>query len=250
MTRMALLDSDVIAYRAAILTENASERDAIELAQRITDTWVNKADCDGYVECITQGTSFRRESWGLYKGNRKDKVRPKHLSALYARMRDSNACYHDGLEADDVIGILGTHPKRDGWVVVTIDKDLDQIAGAHFNPDKECAYEVSEDDADLYRWMQVLSGDSTDFYPGIPGVGQAKASRILEDVPLGQRGEIALAAYKSKDLTEEYFNQMVICATILTYGKDIPTCKPLLSDSKEGGTLQGLLQSIMLWHGL
>lgn len=249
MTRMALLDSDIIAYRAAIFTEDASEGEALELLVRITDIWTSKANCEGYVHCITRGPSFRRESWGLYKGNRKDKVRPKHLSALYDHLLESGACYHYGLEADDILGTLATHPDRDQWVIVTIDKDLDQIEGLHYNPDKEIAYEVSADDADLYKWMQVLSGDSTDCYPGIPGVGQAKARRILEDVPFGQREEIVRAAYKAKELTDEYYNQMVTCATILTYGMDIDPCKLSSSDSSEVGTLRELLQSIMQWNG-
>ena len=45
MTKIALLDSDIIAYRAAVLTEDVTEAMAIELADRITDTWVDGAGC-------------------------------------------------------------------------------------------------------------------------------------------------------------------------------------------------------------
>lgn len=249
MTKIALLDSDIIAYRAAVLTEDVTEAMAVELADRITDTWVDGAGCDGYVACLSIGSSFRRNAWPLYKSNRKDKVRPQHLSAVMNHLKAGNACWHPGLEADDVMGILATHPDSlDELCIVTIDKDLDQVPGLHHNPDKETRYTVSPDDGHLYKWRQVLSGDPTDFYPGIPGIGVKKAAAILDEVCEGDREDVVKEMYNTKELEPAYYQQMVVCATILTY-KETITCDLLSLGLTEAGTLLAFLESIKSYAG-
>ncbi len=241
--RIALLDSDIIAYRAAVLNESAPLTDAIDLAKRMTDAWTNMAGCDGYVSCFTTGPSFRAEAWPPYKAKRREKERPQHLSDILKEMKGWNACWHTGYEADDVLGILATYPQTvDEVVIVSVDKDLDQIPGQHCNPDKETIYTVSDDDADMYRWMQVLSGDSTDNYPGVPFVGTKKAQRILEFAEAGCREQVVSAFFESKELGHTFF-PMVVCATLLTYKKGL-TCEQSLQDSTEAGTLRDFLQSL------
>ena len=52
------------------------------------------------------------------------------------------------LEADDLIGMLVSSGQAIG---VTVDKDLRQVPGWHWNPDKESEpFEVTEDDANHY----------------------------------------------------------------------------------------------------
>lgn len=243
--RIGLLDSDVIAYRSSILTEDIFEEDAIELCKRMHDNWIDMSDSDVCVPCLTHGTSFRREWWPDYKAQRRDKPRPRHLSAVMAYIKTMpNVVYHNSWEADDVIGFLHTMPHGQETIVVTVDKDLDQLPGLHCNPDKEIRYVVSEDDADLYRWLQILTGDPTDNYPGIPRVGPVKAHKILEDVETGDRESVVTEAYASKGLDQDYLFKMIQCATILSYTQEL-ACRMLSSpDSNGDGTLTATLLSL------
>ena len=240
--RVALIDSDIIAYRSAILCEAETEDMAVELVGRLHQYWQDMSNADIVVPCLTQGPNFRRDHWPDYKQNRKKKERPRHLSACIEHILTMpNVAWMSGLEADDVIGILQTVSDHD-TIIVTVDKDMDQIPGLHCNPDKEIIYDVSQDDADLYRWIQVLTGDSTDNYPGIPKVGIAKAQKMLNEVSPGDRMSVVKAVYESKELSLDYYHQMVACATILTY-EDL--CESSLPVSSADGTLRELLATVM-----
>lgn len=111
-----------------------------------------------------------------------------------------------GLEADDVVGILATHPKLipGEKIVVSPDKDLRQIPGTHFNPDKpdDGLFEITACDAEKQLWMQTLTGDSTDNFSGIPGIGPKRAEAILakrrQDEPYEA---VVLEAYLKAGLT-------------------------------------------------
>lgn len=111
-----------------------------------------------------------------------------------------------GLEADDVVGILATHPKLipGEKIVVSPDKDLRQIPGVHFNPDRpdDGLFEVTSAQAEKQLWMQTLTGDSTDNFSGIPGIGPKRAEAILAkrrpDEPIEA---VVLEAYLKAGLT-------------------------------------------------
>ena len=249
MAKTALIDSDIVAWRASILAESEDLKDVMDLVKRIHYSWTDMAGCDGYVSCLSHGTPIRRAYWPDYKMNRKDRPKPRHLFGTLNEIKATdNSAYHDKWEADDVLGFLCTHPKAVDIVLVTIDKDLDQIPCIHCNPDKELIYSVSDDDADMYRWMQVLSGDSTDGYPGIPGVGRTKARRFLEDVSPGDREATVREIYKSKDMTEDHLTRMIACATIVRYSKEIE-CELLSPDSTAASTLPSFLRSLMQSDG-
>jgi DNA polymerase-1 len=83
--------------------------------------------------------------------------------------------------------------------------------------------------AEYARWMQVLTGDKTDGYAGIPGIGPRKAEVILSKVKDGNFYEKVLAAYLAAGLTEEDAIKNIRLATILTYQMwDEKEQKPIL----------------------
>lgn len=120
----------------------------------------------------------------VYKGNRDPESRPFHYEAL----RDYVRRYWDTVisrncEADDLISIMAEQSRtqlRDS-VVVSIDKDLDQIPGLHYNPDKKVFYSQDRDSALLYFYQQALSGDSTDNIPGCYKIGVEGAKRFIDE---------------------------------------------------------------------
>src|SRR5690606_5655312 len=67
-----------------------------------------------------------------------------------------------------------------GYVVCTIDKDLDQIPGHHYDYKKHVHYEVPDEEAERWFWVQALSGDATDNIPGCYRMGTKTAERIID----------------------------------------------------------------------
>lgn len=113
-----------------------------------------------------------------YKGNRTAQ-KPTHLKAVGEYLVKSHgATVAAGIEADDAIGIgLTSDP---GTVCVSIDKDLDQVPGWHFNWVEDRAYWITPKEGDYSFYTQLLTGDTTDNVPGVAGIGPAKASGILD----------------------------------------------------------------------
>lgn len=241
--KTALVDSDIVAYRAAVLTENDSVEAGIELSERIHESWLDASRCDMLVPCLTVGRNFRAEAWPAYKANRADKPKPRHLNDIRKHILSKDTVMiHNGWEADDIIGFLHTTGNDLDTVVVTVDKDMDQLPGWHCNPDKETIYEVSVEDAAMYRWMQVLSGDPTDNYPGIPKIGEKKALKFLEDVSVADYETTVAAIYADKGLDADYLRAMTVCATIKQYTKEL-VCELLSPDSNVESTLVPFLRS-------
>jgi len=66
---------------------------------------------------------------------------------------------------------------------VSIDKDLKQVPGWYFNPDKpENGMEwIDEWTGHFNFYKQLLTGDKVDNIPGIRGIGPKKAEKLLMD---------------------------------------------------------------------
>jgi hypothetical protein len=119
-----------------------------------------------------------------YKGNREVNAKPH----WYQQIRDHltqrwNARVVEGREADDEVSILGWTRWRDGsrlnYLIATIDKDLDQVPGMHYDYRQKVFYNVSRTEAEQAFWRQVISGDATDNIPGCYKVGTVKAANAV-----------------------------------------------------------------------
>lgn len=132
-----------------------------------------------------------------YKGNRdrtKDPIYKKDVQEYLVREYGAESTV--GIEADDSIGIALT--ADNAGCAVTIDKDLDQIAGWHYNWVSGESYNVSRQEADFNLYSQVLSGDATDNISGLEGVGPIKARSILDGSKSSRElAERVWSAYRS-----------------------------------------------------
>jgi hypothetical protein len=118
-----------------------------------------------------------------YKGNRK-MPRPVHYQNIRDYMVDRwGAVIVETREADDEIAIRANRYRfqKIPYVIATIDKDLDQIPGRHYDYAKKVSYDVSEDDANRAFWIQALAGDPTDNIPGCWRVGPDRAPKIVDE---------------------------------------------------------------------
>ena len=115
-----------------------------------------------------------------YKGNRSGQLPPAHLKAIRNHLlANHGAVLSSGEEADDLIGIAATQFGGAG-IVCSIDKDLRQLPGRHYDFVKKEEVTVSPKEAWLNFYSQVISGDSTDNVPGLTGYGPVKARKALE----------------------------------------------------------------------
>jgi DNA polymerase-1 len=145
--------------------------------------WMNELDADEVIVCLTDSENWRKRVMPTYKANRAGAPKPEMLGALKQYLIDHYRTYiRPELEADDVMGILSTHHKlvKGEKIIVSIDKDMKTIPGWLFNPDKDLKPRyIEEDEADYWHLMQTLTGDSTDGYPGCPGIGPKKAQLLM-----------------------------------------------------------------------
>lgn len=223
---VALLDGDIIAYKQAIISTDTYEDTAIydpvsvkRNIQIMVDEWVGLAKAGKVLVCLSSDDHryFRHTVYPDYKGNRSKAERPVALKCAYDTLKENYQCVqHDGLEADDVMGILAGNPDLTDPVIVSIDKDLLTIPGKVLNPNKmRRALKIRKPLADRNMLVQAMAGDSTDNYGGIPGIGPIKAERILDQYPTPAKAW----PYVVKEFgSEKKALTMVRLARILRYG--------------------------------
>lgn len=203
------------------------------------------------VLCVTHSQNFRYAVMPAYKGNR-DGVEKPQLHALLKEYALNHprwkSMMYKGLEADDVMAITATESPGE-FVIATLDKDLEQIPGLHFNWNKDTWIRtVSPLEADRFFYMQCLAGDRTDGYYGCPQIGPTKAWQIVDEVP-GPYGPqwhrsmweriveeyratewyFAWEQYLSRELNESHALVNARVARMLRHGEyDFTTRKPKL----------------------
>lgn len=141
-----------------------------------------RARYPGYksVICLSGVGNFRHSisTRANYKGNRAGASQPTHLKAIRNHLilnHGALVSFHE--EADDLLGILMTeHP---GSVCCSIDKDLLQLPGIHYDFVKKEETTISPKEAVINFYSQVISGDTTDNIPGATGYGPIKARAAL-----------------------------------------------------------------------
>lgn len=154
-----------------------------------------------------------------YKGNRKGMRKPIHYEDITKYLRNVyDAVLVDGQEADDSISIAAHNLRKRGieYVVLSLDKDLDQVPGKHWNWVKGNEYEISSEKATRLFYQQILSGDGTDNIRGIPGVGKVKAERILaESLGEGELCEACVQTYVDRFGEEDGRSQFLETARLI-----------------------------------
>lgn len=150
----------------------------IEAHKKVIERWLGSS-CSVIV-CFSGSNNWRKLVYPPYKAFRVVQRRPiafKFVKEWFIKNADCRMS--DGLEADDLLGIIATSHDS-ATIIVSIDKDLQSVPGFLYNPDKQREPRlVSKSEADWFHVYQTLMGDKTDGYPGCPGIGPVKAYRAL-----------------------------------------------------------------------
>lgn len=199
MYRTMLLDGDIIAYQAGFGLEEeycwgegvTSVSADIEAAKdKVNDSvlmWKDVTKADDAIFCLSDPSHryWRHDVLPSYKHSRSDDKRPRLLDEIRAWMAETFRSYQrPGLEADDVIGILATHPNLvpGEKVIVSSDKDFFQLPNVkilQMHKPEAGILNTGVLTAESWFYMQALMGDPVDGYAGCWKIGQTTARKIV-----------------------------------------------------------------------
>lgn len=206
---VALIDGDGIPYIIAWMCREA-EVPVSELGDTIrerVDNYIKDLltmlGTNMYIGAIGNDTNFRKTVYRYqkYKGNRlvDEKVEKVKRIVNYHLINEYKFISIDGLEADDIVCASFEELDRQevSCIICSPDKDLHQIPGRIYDPQKNILTSVSVKQAHRNLYLQILTGDQTDNIAGIPGMGPVKANKILQRVEPEQYELEVRLAYKN-----------------------------------------------------
>jgi DNA polymerase-1 len=225
-----LLDADMLLYQTVasceteiewmpdIITTHLPVKQAQSMFKTLVSQKEKQAKATRTTLCWTSEINFRKNVDSTYKGNRVNNHRRKPVGYAATKMWAEEVFPSESwysLEGDDVLGILATR-NEDKTVIWSGDKDLQQIPGRHLDNDGNI-YNISQLQADVYFYRQILTGDTTDGYPGCPGVGPKTAEKLISESDFSEASawRTVVEQYKKKGLGADYALTQARLARIL-----------------------------------
>lgn len=215
--KLAIIDGDVLAYQACrsrwekkaiieggtttFFLDETGKKKPLEFTKEedrryLEESWghfqkdlkllVDGLFCEHYLMAVKGENNFRNLMYPEYKMNRH--ADPNKQNAFVPVLRklavaEDLAIEATNCEADDLIRIWAEEARASGddFIICSIDKDLRCIPGMHYfmHKGKERLVEVTEEEARMNYYIQLLRGDPTDNIPGVPGIGEVKAAKAL-----------------------------------------------------------------------
>ena len=250
--KLFLLDGMALLYRAhfafaarPIINSKGTNTSAVYgLANTILDLLNNRQPTHLAVALDTAAPTERHEIFPAYKEQRDEM--PEDLSAAiplavdFLRAMNIPLLAVDGYEADDIIGTLARRAANDDFqtFMVTSDKDFGQLVDANtfiYKPGKSGAdVEILGVSEVCTRWgivrpeqvieMLGLMGDSADNIPGVPGIGEKTAQKLIAqfDNIDNLLANTAQLKGKQKEALEKFADQARLCKKLATINCEVP----------------------------
>ena len=205
--KLFLLDGMALVYRAhfalaarPIFTSKGVNTSALYgFTQTLLEIIKNQQPTHLAVAFDTEAPTQRHVDFPEYKAQREDM--PEDLSLALPHVRRMIEAFNipvitcDGFEADDIIGTLVRRAEKDGFesYMVTPDKDFGQLVSPRtflYKPSRMGdGIEVLGVPEILLKWgierveqvidVLALWGDVSDNIPGVPGIGEKTASKLI-----------------------------------------------------------------------
>ena len=197
------------------------------------------------------GTSFRHATYPEYKATREklDEELQQDFDRSLARVATLLGAFRvplvaiDGWEADDVIATLAARAAAEGLdvVIVSGDKDFYQLIGPHIallNPGRGGPAAVEEQFVTTENAAErlgvppgqtvdflALVGDSADNVPGVTGVGEKTAQKLLAeygtlDTILARAGDVS--AKRAREALQAEADRARLSRELVTLRRDAP----------------------------
>ncbi|NNV06065.1 DNA polymerase I [Geobacillus sp. C56-T2] len=203
--KLVLIDGNSVAYRAffalpLLHNDKGVHTNAVYgFAMMLRKIVAEEAPTHLLVAFDAGKTTFRHEVFREYKGGRQQT--PPELSEQFPLLRELLNAYRipayelDNYEADDIIGTLAARAEQAGFEVKVIsgDRDLTQLASPHVTVEitKKGITEMESYTPETIREkyglapeqivdLKGLMGDKSDNIPGVPGIGEKTAVKLLK----------------------------------------------------------------------
>ena len=207
LKKLFLLDGMALVYRAhfalisrPIMTSKGANTSALYgFTQTLLDIIKNQQPTHVAVAFDTDAPTQRHAEFAEYKATRQ--AMPEDLSLALPHVRRMIEAFRipvlicDGYEADDIIGTVVRRAEKAGFksYMVTPDKDFGQLVDENtflYKPSRMGdAVEIMGLPEIRARWgierpgqvvdILALMGDSSDNIPGVPGIGEKTASKLI-----------------------------------------------------------------------
>ena len=190
--------------------------------------------------------TFRHRTFDGYKGTRKGM--PEELREQMPLLKEVLQAMHipifeqEGFEADDILGTLSALAEKNGIVPVVVsgDRDLLQLAGEtlkvripktkggrtetedYYAADVQAKYGVTPAE---FIDMKELMGDASDNIPGVPGIGEKTAAKIItqyHDIETAIAHAAEIKPKKASENLAAYQEQARLSKFLATIVRDMP----------------------------
>ena len=190
--------------------------------------------------------TFRHRTFDGYKGTRKGM--PEELREQMPLLKEVLQAMHipifeqEGFEADDILGTLSALAEKNGIVPVVVsgDRDLLQRAGEtlkvripktkggrtetedYYAADVQAKYGVTPAE---FIDMKALMGDASDNIPGVPGIGEKTAAKIImqyHDIETAIAHAAEIKPKKASENLAAYQEQARLSKFLATIVRDMP----------------------------
>ena len=205
LNKLVLIDGNSLSFRAfyalPLLSNHAGiHTNAVYGFAMLLEKIIKEEKPNHFLVAFDAGkTTFRHSKYSEYKGGRQKT--PPELSEQFPYIRQLLDAYHikryelDNYEADDIIGTLSRQADEADFetIIITGDRDLTQLATDNvtiYYTKKgvtDVDYYTPEFIAEKYQGlvpkqiidMKGLMGDTSDNIPGVAGVGEKTAIKLL-----------------------------------------------------------------------
>ncbi|MBU0686922.1 MAG: DNA polymerase I [Candidatus Margulisbacteria bacterium] len=250
MKKFILIDGSSLAYRAfyalpdTMKTASGIPTNAIYGFTAILMKIIDENPDSIAISFDLKGKTFRHQEYPEYKATRKPQPPTLYeqlpLVKEISKALDIPVYEIEGYEADDVIGTLTTRAEKEGFDVeiLTGDKDTLQLISNKtkvvtpkkgiseteiFDEKKvEAKYGITPDQ--IIDW-KALRGDTSDNIPGVPGIGEKTATKLLQEFGTLDNLIKNVDQIKNEKLRERIkanVDQAILSQRLATIVKDVP----------------------------
>ncbi len=250
--KLFLLDAMALIYRAyfamsrnpQINSKGLNTSAVLGFANTLLEILKNEKPTHLGVAFDTMVPTQRHEDFAAYKANREKMPEDLAIAIPYVKeLLDAlniPVLFVDGYEADDVIGTLAKRAEKEGFVtyMMTPDKDFGQLVSENiymYKParsgksaekwgPKEVCERYGIERPEQFIDILGLWGDAVDNIPGVPGIGEKTAAKLI-----AQFGSIENLLENTHQLKgklrenlEKFADQAIISKQLATILVDVP----------------------------
>jgi DNA polymerase I len=248
--KLVLIDGNSIAYRAffalpLLNNDKGVHTNAVYGFTMMLNKIIEDEKATHILVAFDAGkTTFRHKTFGEYKGGRQKT--PPELSEQFPYIRELLDAYGikryelENYEADDIIGTLSLSAEKEGYEIKVIsgDKDLTQLSSEHTTVgitrkgitdiEEYTPAHVMEKyglTPEQIIDMKGLMGDPSDNIPGVPGVGEKTAIKLLKEFSTLEKLLESInnvTGSKLKEKLEEFKDQAIMSKELATIERQAP----------------------------